>query len=135
MVLIDTNVLIYLLIAGDHTAAAQELRRRDSDWRSEALILVEFSNVLASSLAFRGMRLAVAQQLLRQAMRVMENNLARVSHPQALAVAARFEITAYDARFVTLAQQTGLTLVTEDRQLRTAAPKFTESIEEALAQL
>jgi predicted nucleic acid-binding protein len=135
MILIDTNVLTYLLIAGDHTAAAQELRRRDSDWRSEALILVEFSNVLASSLAFRGMRLAVAQQLLRQAMRVMENNLARVSHPQALAVAAGFEITAYDARFVTLAQQTGLTLVTEDRQLRTAAPKFTESIEEALAQL
>ena len=51
MLLVDTNVVVYLLIRGDHTEAAQELRRRDPDWRSEAFLLVEFTNVLASSIA------------------------------------------------------------------------------------
>lgn len=133
MLLIDTNVLAYLLIEGEHTAAAQELRRREPDWRSEALILVEFSNVLASSMAIRGLRLQVAQKLLGHAANLLENRLARVPHAEALAVASQFGTTAYDARFLTLAHQTGLKLVTDDRQLRKAAPSLTQSINDALA--
>ena len=48
MVLVDTNVLVYLMLAGDRTSAAQELFERDADWRSEAFIMVEFSNVLTT---------------------------------------------------------------------------------------
>ena len=51
MLLVDTNVVAYLLIDGDHTEAAQDLRSRDPDWRSEAFMLIEFTNVLASSIA------------------------------------------------------------------------------------
>jgi hypothetical protein len=47
VVLVDTNILAYLLIEGDRTSAAQALNARDPDWRSEGLILVEFSNVLS----------------------------------------------------------------------------------------
>src|SRR2546422_5271298 len=118
MVLVDTNVLAYLLIQGDRTAAAQELRQRDPDWRSEALILVEFSNVLASSMAIRDLRLDTAQRLLSNAVNLLENKLARVAHADALAVASKFGTTAYDARFLTLAHQTGPKLVTDDRQPR-----------------
>ena len=50
MVLVDTNVLAYLLLEGDRTASAQELYERDPDWRSEAFLMVEFSNVLATSI-------------------------------------------------------------------------------------
>ena len=49
MLIVDTNVVVYLLIQGDHSAAAQELYIRDPDWRSEAFLLIEFANVLASS--------------------------------------------------------------------------------------
>jgi hypothetical protein len=38
MVLIDTNILAYLLIHGEQTDAAQRLRRGDPDWRSETKI-------------------------------------------------------------------------------------------------
>jgi predicted nucleic acid-binding protein len=48
MVVVDTNILAYLLIAGDRTREAQALYGRDSDWKSEAFLLVEFSNILAS---------------------------------------------------------------------------------------
>ena len=48
MVLVDTNIVAYLMIEGDRTTAAQELLSRDPDWRSEAFIMVELSNVLAT---------------------------------------------------------------------------------------
>ena len=134
MLLVDTNVLAYLL-QGEQTASAQELRRRDADWRSEALILVEFSNVLASNMVIRGLRRDVAQAQLSHAVNLLQNKLARVSHADALAVAAQVGTTAYDARFLTLANQTGLKLITDDRKLRKAAPALTQSITDALSAL
>ena len=46
MKLVDTNVMAYLLIAGDRTDQAQALWRVDPDWRSEAFCRIEFSNLL-----------------------------------------------------------------------------------------
>src|ERR1700730_10991075 len=48
MVLVDTNILAYLMIEGDRTAAVQKLFERDSDWCSEAFAIVEFSNIIAT---------------------------------------------------------------------------------------
>jgi predicted nucleic acid-binding protein len=48
-------------------------------------------------------------------------------------MAARHNISAYDARFLALADQLGLRLVTEDVRLRAAAPALTQSLAEALA--
>ena len=50
-----------------------------------------------------------------------------------LAIAARYRVSAYDARFLALADQLGRRLVTEDTRLRGAAPALTQSLAEALA--
>src|SRR4051812_35425053 len=118
MLIVDTNVLAHLLIHGDHTAAAQQLHRRDPDWRSEAFLLVEFTNVLASSIATKRMTFAPAQNLLEKTMALFDGKLARIPHPLVLAMAARHGISAYDARFLALADQLGLRLVTQDVRLR-----------------
>jgi predicted nucleic acid-binding protein len=60
-------------------------------------------------------------------------NLSSVGHLQALQAASKFEISAYDARFVALAVQLRVRLVTEDRKLRTAVPPWTISLADALA--
>ena len=132
MLLVDTNVVAYLLIHGDHTEAAQELRRRDSDWRSEAFLLVEFTNVLASSIASRRMSVPLAQDFMAKATALFEGKLVRIAHASALSMAVSCRVTAYDARFLALAQQLGRRLVTEDAKLRAAAPKLTQSLAEAL---
>jgi predicted nucleic acid-binding protein len=49
-----------------------------------------------------------------------------------LDTALRYRVTAYDARFLALARQLGRPLVTEDVNLRAAAPKLTQSLAEAL---
>ena len=47
MVVVDTNILAYLLISGDRTDLARALAKRDPDWKSDAFALIEFSNILA----------------------------------------------------------------------------------------
>ena len=132
MLLVDTNIVAYLLIDGDYTEAAQELRIRDSDWRSEAFLLVEFTNVLASSIARKRMTLSLAGDFLAKAVALFDGKLARIPHASVLAVAARHRVSAYDAPFLALADQLGLRLVTEDARLRAAAPSLTQSLTEAL---
>jgi predicted nucleic acid-binding protein len=132
VLLVDTNVVAYLLIDGDHTAAAQELRRRDLDWRSEAFLMVEFTNVLAASVVSKRMNLALAQRFLLEADSLLNGKLARIPHAPVLATAAQYSVSAYDARFIALAQQLGSRLVTEDTKLRAAAPALTQSLSEAL---
>ena len=133
MLLVDTNIVAYLLIYGDHTADAQALRLRDPDWRSEAFLMVEFTNVLAASVAAKRMNVALARRCLLDAGSVLTGKLARVPHAPVLATAAQYRVSTYDARFLTLAQQLGGRLVTEDLKLRAAAPALTQSLSEALA--
>ncbi len=133
MLLVDTNVIAYLLIEGDHTDAAQQLRRRDPDWQSEAFLLVEFTNVLASSIATKRMTQTLAEQFLAKAIALLDGKLSRISHASVLAAAVRHRVSAYDARFLALAETLGHRLVTDDKKLRAAAPNLTQSLAEALA--
>ena len=133
MVPIDTNIVAYLLIEGDHTEAAQDLHRIDPDWRSEAFLLVEFTNVLASYLATKRTTVVIAQESLANAIDLLDGKLARIPHPKVLTMSDRYRVSAYDARFLALAEQLGRRLVTEDSKLRAAAPTLTQSLAEALA--
>jgi predicted nucleic acid-binding protein len=132
MLVVDTNVVAYLLIHGIHSAAAQQLRSRDPDWRSEAFLLVEFTNVLASSIATKRMTFSLAEDFLANAAALFDGKLARVPHAAVLAIAARHRVSAYDARFLALADQLDTRLVTEDARLRAAVPSLTQSISNAL---
>jgi predicted nucleic acid-binding protein len=132
--LVDTNILAYLLIAGDRTAAAQELYSRDGDWRSEAFVLVEFSNMLCTYRRSRALTMAQAVDLLASAQALMPV-LSNVEHAFALEIAAQFELSAYDARFIALAKQMKTRLVTEDGKLQAAAPAWTISLEGAITKI
>ena len=133
MLIVDTNVVAYLLIEGDYTAAARSLHRRDDDWRSEAFIMVEFTNVLTASIVARRMNLVLAEQFLADATSLLHGKLTSIPHDSVLSLAVQYRVTAYDARFLALAQQLDTPLVTEDAKLRAAAPKLTQSLAEALA--
>jgi len=132
VVLVDTNILVYLMIEGDRTPAAQELYERDADWRSEALVMVEFSNVLATYVRSKALTYERAIKLLEQALALVPM-LTNVMHAQALETAAQFGISAYDARFITLAEQMRAKLVTEDIKLQVAVPSWTVSLAGAVA--
>jgi len=130
MVVVDTNVVVYLLIEGDRTKLAQALYARDADWQSDAFLLIEFSNVLATYVRSGGMTGTQAETLLAVAGSRVRTAV-DVAHSRALQIAGRFAVSAYDARFLAAAQSLGGKLVTEDAKLRAAAPALTRSLEQA----
>jgi predicted nucleic acid-binding protein len=130
VVLVDTNVLAYLMLEGDRTSAAQELFERDADWRSEAVIMVEFSNVLTTYVRTKVLSRDQGLKLLAGAEKLVPV-LTSVQNARALEVATQFGISAYDARFVALAIQMKVKLVTEDAKLRAAVPSWTVSLADA----
>ena len=132
MVLVDTNILAYLMIEGDRTAAAQQLFESDSDWCSEAFVMVEFSNVIATYVRTGALTQAQGTKLLAEAQTHLPT-LHSAANTQALETAMQFGISAYDARFISLARQLKLKLITEDAKLRVAVPAWTISLADAVA--
>ena len=132
MVVVDTNILAYLLIKGDRTRDAQALFARDAGWKSEAFVLIEFSNILATYLRAKSLTQIQAYALLDEAEKRM-TGLINLPHGRALLVAEQFAVSVYDARFLGAAQTLKARLVTEDIRLRQAAPALTISLSDALA--
>jgi predicted nucleic acid-binding protein len=130
VVLVDTNVLAYLMLEGDRTSAARALYERDADWRSEAFIMVEFSNVLSTYVRTKALTRDQGLKLLAGAEQLVPV-LTTVPHVRGLEAAMQFGISAYDARFIALAMQMRVKLVTEDAKLRAAVPSWTASLADA----
>ena len=133
MIAVDTNVIIPLFLRSAKTDAALALRAKDDVWRTEPFALVEISNVLATYRRAKFMSDAEAQRHLQNAERFLGPHLHPVSNPEALAQALLHEVSAYDARFLAMADALGLKLITEDARLRAAAPGLTQSLADALS--
>ncbi len=132
MIVVDANILIYSLIEGDNTKLVQKLREKDTDWRTAGLCLHEVLNVLATYQRRNVLSLAQCKKLLGHAERFMNVAQCEVTMSAALAVAAKYAITGYDAQYVALAQSLDAPLITEDRKLREAVPGITFSMTEFL---
>lgn len=134
MIVVDANILIYSLIEGDYSPLVHKLRERDMDWRTTGLCLHEILNVLATYQRREILTLAQCKKLLEHAERFMKVAQCEMKMNAALAVAAKYTITGYDAQYVALAQSLNVPLITEDRKLRKAVPGIAFSMQEFLAQ-
>src|SRR5437763_17163173 len=133
MILVDTNIIAPLYVRSARSEAVTELFARDAVWRTEPLALIELSNVLITYERARYITAATARDCLNRAGAFLQPQLFRVSHQAALDAALRYGTTAYDARFLALADQLGSRPITEDASPRAAAPALTQSLAEVLA--
>jgi predicted nucleic acid-binding protein len=132
MIAVDCNVIVHLLLEGEQTPRARGLLEHDADWHSEPLILVELTNVLATAMRARRLALKDATMVLTQAEGVIEAALHTANHFDALTTAAHYRVSAYDARYLVVARNLGVKLVTDDARLRKSAPDLTQSLAEAV---
>jgi predicted nucleic acid-binding protein len=135
MLVVDTNIIVPLYVRASASEAVRELRDRDAVWRTDPFALIEFSNVLTTYERARYLTKAMAKECLARAQSFLRPHYFSVTHEAALELAVRYKLTAYDGRFLALAQQLGSQLVTEDAKLRAAAPALTQSLAEALAKV
>ncbi len=133
MIVVDANILIYSLIKCDQSPLIQKLRGKDADWRTAALCLHETVNVLTTYQRREVLTLAQCRTLLSHVERFIKVAQCEVVMDTALAVAAEYVITGYDAQYVALAQSLNVPLITEDRKLQKAVPAIALSMQEFLA--
>jgi predicted nucleic acid-binding protein len=133
MFLVDTNIIAPLFVRSALSDAVQKLHGRDRVWRTEPFALIELSNVLATYERAGYVTRGTASDCLGRAATFLHPHFFSVTNEAALEVALRHRTTAYDARFLAVAEQLGTRLVTEDARLRAAAPALTQSLAEALA--
>jgi len=104
MIVVDTNVIAYLYLAGGRSAQAEGVLKKDADWMAPSLWRSELRNVLALYLRKGHLALADAQAIMERAERFMEGGEYQVPSGSVLALAEASGCTAYDCEFVALAQ-------------------------------
>lgn len=132
MLLVDTNLIVPLYIRTARSDTARKLLAFDGLWRTEPLALIEFSNVLATYQRSRYITADAARNCLARAEIWLRPLFFSIRHEAALDLAIRYKVTAYDARFLALADELGSRLVTENARLQAAAPSLTQSIRDVL---
>jgi predicted nucleic acid-binding protein len=130
LIVVDTNLLAYAVLAGEHSELAERVALRDSDWIAPALWRHELANILATAMRVRGLSLTEALYAFAAAERLVVDAEIEPELPDRLELAARGKISAYDAEFVAVALRLDLPLVTADRRLAQAFPKAVLRIEE-----
>jgi predicted nucleic acid-binding protein len=133
MVVVDTNIVAHLVLEGDVTAGARALLAADTDWHSESFLLVELTNVMATAVRSGRMKTVAAESALMDGERIIATGLHAAPHADVLALALKYGVSGYDARFLAVAERLATKLVTEDAKLRKAAPALTQSLAQALA--
>ena len=133
MIVVDVNIVASLFISGDRTHQAKRVAERDPAWRLPTLWLHEFTNVLATCVRSGHTRLETVAGILSTA--VQQFSRCQSSRPAeiTLRIACGRNITAYNATYLALAEQSGVPCITEDRRLRGAAPQRAIGMEEFLA--
>jgi len=122
VIVVDTNVIAYLLLPGDHTEAARGTLARDAAWAAPVLWRSEFRNVLASYLKQHHLTLAVALDIQRAAESLVAGREYQVESDAVLDLVAASSRSAYDCEFVALARALDVPFVTSDRQVLASFP-------------
>ncbi len=132
MIVVDVNVMAYLLIAGEKSVEAQTLYQLDPDWIVPDLWRDEFLNILATYVRQGGTDLETAKKVWQTATGLFEPAERRADPIMTLDLAHRYRLSAYDAQYLAVAVRSELKLVTEDKALRQSAPQYCVTLHEYL---
>jgi predicted nucleic acid-binding protein len=123
MIVVDTNVLAYLYLPGEYTAAAETLLEQDPDWAAPILWRSEFRNILAGYLRRKAITFEQANSLQREAESLLEGAEFEVESLAVLELVRDSDCCAYDCEFIALTMKLDTKLITMDKKLLRAFPK------------
>ncbi|WP_397532654.1 type II toxin-antitoxin system VapC family toxin [Roseateles sp.] len=123
MIVVDSNVLAYLYLPGEYTAAAEALLEQDPDWASPILWRSEFRNILAGYMRRKAISFEQAIILQREAESLLEGAEFEVEYSAVFELVRDSDCSAYDCEFIALAMKLDTKLVTMDKKLLRAFPK------------
>jgi predicted nucleic acid-binding protein len=131
VIVVDVNVLAYLLIPGKYTSDAELLLEADSVWAAPRLWRSEFRNVLATYLRANLLEVTDAVALFQRASDLIGSEEYEVETPEVLRLSKQSKCSAYDCEYVALAEFLDLEFVTADTKLAKAFPKRARLLSDA----
>jgi predicted nucleic acid-binding protein len=129
VIVVDTNVIAYLLLGGEKTHQARAVFQKDSAWVAPILWRSEFRNVLAYYLRQGKLVLADALQLMIEGELLFQGEEYQVDSGEVLSLVSSSRCSAYDCEFVALARHLNIPLVTSDGQLLAEFPETAVSLD------
>lgn len=130
MIVVDTNVVAWLIIGGPGKEHAEALVRTDPVWIAPPIWRSEFRNVLVTAMRVNKLPLADAKTFMDDAEARMRLREHAVLSEYVLELAALSRLSAYDCEFVALAVAAGVPLITADRRIVTAFPETARLLSE-----
>lgn len=122
MIVVDTNVLAYLLIPGKYTESAERLLVDEPDWAAPRLWRSELRNVLAMYVRQKLMEVTDAVALHQRAAALIGTDEYDVETMDVLRLSKDSGCSAYDCEFIALADFLGIPLLSTDKKLAKAFP-------------
>jgi predicted nucleic acid-binding protein len=122
LIVVDSNVLAYLYLPGEHTADAEALLEREPDWAAPILWRSEFRNILAGYLRRKTLTFEQACAIEREAQALLAGREFEVDSDTGLALVRDSDCSAYDCEFIALAIKLNTICVTADKKLLRAFP-------------
>jgi predicted nucleic acid-binding protein len=132
MIVVDTNVIAYLMLPGDLTAAAEALLESEPNWAAPPLWKSEFRNILAGYMRRGTLSLQQSTEIQTAAEDLLAGNEFKLESKAILQLVAQSRCSAYDCEFVALAQQLECVLYTLDTKVLNAFPETAKSLPKPL---
>ena len=132
MIVVDTNIISYLFIAGELSGQAEKVLLKDSKWVAPLLWRSEFRSVLSQYIRKDLLTLEDAVEIMESASALMENNEFDVASRQVLELVKASKLSAYDCEFIALAKDLGVKLVTADIKISARFPDCALAIHDFL---
>lgn len=129
MIVVDTNVIAYMFIEGDKTAQAQQVAKKDPDWKVPPLWRHEFLNVLATSARAEVIDAQQAEKLWHTGLDLLGHAEKEIDGSAALELAIKHGVSTYDAQYIVLAHSLETLCVTEDKRMLKTFPDTAISME------
>ena len=129
MIVVDTNIIVYLYLESYKSEKVERLLEKDTQWSAPLLWRSEFRNVLALYIRKNYLSLEEAQEIIREALKLMKGREYEVASFQVMELVASSECSAYDCEFVALAKDMGIPLVTDDKKILKKFPHIAVSLD------
>jgi predicted nucleic acid-binding protein len=124
MIVADANLLVYLHVPSDLSAAAEVVFDQDSEWVAPLLWRSEFRNALLGLIRQGALTVEIAQEVARHAELWMGAWEYPVNTDMVLELAKASGCSSYDCEYVFVAQHLDAPLITADRQILKAFPSI-----------
>ena len=128
MIVVDVNIIVHLFISGSHSQKAKNLYNADPEWRVPDLWIHEMTNVLSSYVKHGGVNLSKAKSILSNVYDYFGENTYSMNSQNVLEISVEYNISGYDATYISLAVANDVSLFTLDKKLAAKVPGIAKTL-------